>query len=599
MGFLLSALLLVVVCVAGCSRPAPEPAAPAGSASFDQWTDELTREWARNSPQLATRTQYFSGDDQDALDRQLALVGEWGNTYGVGEAKKRAELATRGLTTLRAFDRNTLTPSQQLTASVVEWLLEDAVGTAQFATHRYVFDQFNGLHLDLVNFLTQTHPIRYKRDVENYLGRLALVSARLDEGIAAARAADEEGIRPPSFIVERTMQQIDGLLKQTGRSNVFVTSLDERLAALGSTIPPSDRAGWVAAAELTVSQSVLPAYGRVRALLAEQLPKSTDEAGVWRLPRGDEFYQSVLATFTTTTMTPDEIHEVGLREVARIEGEMDVLLRQLGFTNGTVNARYQQLNLSIQPKGAGDPRPEILATNVKWVRDAETRADRLFDIRPKAPVDVRREPAFSEKTAAAHYTDPAPDGSRPGVFYLPLPGPTFDLLRTRSLAYHEAVPGHHFQLALQQESAELPRFRRLGVLGDSTPYIEGWGLYAERLADEDGWYDGDPRGRIGYLNSMLFRARRLVVDTGIHAKKWTRQQAIDYGINPQEVERYVAWPGQACAYMIGQLKIVELREKARARRGDKFSIKEFHNAVLKTGSVPLTVLEAELARALP
>ena len=172
---------------------------------------------ARNSPQLATRTQYFSGDEQDALDRQLALVGEWGNTYGVGEAKKRADLATRSLTTLRSFDRNTLTPSQQLTASVVEWLLEAAVTAAQFAAHRYVFDQFNGLHLDLVNFLTQTHPIRNKRDVENYLGRLALVSTRLDEGIAAARVADDAGIRPPSFIVERTMQQIDGLLKQTGR----------------------------------------------------------------------------------------------------------------------------------------------------------------------------------------------------------------------------------------------------------------------------------------------------------------------------------------------------------------------------------------------
>ena len=462
-----------------------------------------------------------------------------------------------------------------------------------------MFEQFNGLQLEYVNSLTQTHPIRNRRDIDNYLAKLSLVATRIDEGITEARAADAAGIRPPKFIIDRTMQQIDGLLKQTGKANVFVSTLDERVGAIAATVPATDRPSLVAAAEKIVTERVLPAYARVRAMLAEQLPKANDDAGVWRLPRGDEFYRKALATYTTTTMTPDEIHTVGLREVARLETEMDTLFRQLGFTEGTVKARYDKLNESIQPKGSGDPRPQILADNVKWVRDAEKRADRLFDLRPKAPVDVRREPAFSEKTAAAHYSDPAPDGSRPGVFWLPMPGPTFELLRTRSLAYHEAVPGHHFQIALQQESTELPRFRRKGVLGDSTPYVEGWALYAERLADEDGWYEGDPHGRLGYLNSMLFRARRLVVDTGLHAKKWTRQQAIDYGINAQEVERYVVWPGQACAYMIGQLKIVELRERVKAKRGAAFSIKEFHNAVLKAGSVPLAVLEAEIARAFP
>ena len=334
-------------------------------------------------------------------------------------------------------------------------------------------------------------------------------------------------------------------------------------------------------------------------MLAEQAPRATDAAGVWQLPRGDAFYRRMLANYTTTAMTPDEIHAVGLREVARLEAEMDPLLRQLGFTSGSLNQRYEQLESSIQPKGPGDPRPQILAENLKWVRDAETRAGRLFDLRPKAAVEVRRVPAFSEKTATAYYNDPAPDGSRPGVFWLPLPGPTFELLGMRSLAYHESVPGHHFQLGLQQESTDLPRFRRAGILGDNTAYTEGWGLYAERLADEDGWYANDPKGRLGYLHNMLWRARRLVVDTGIHAMKWTRQQAIDYGIKAQEVERYVVYPGQACAYMIGQLKLVELREKVRAKRGDKFSIKEFHNAVLKAGNLPLSALEAEIARTFP
>jgi uncharacterized protein (DUF885 family) len=566
---------------------------------FDEWADTFAREWARHSPQLATRTQYFSGDEQGALDGQLTLIGEWGDTFGVAAARQRADLAARGLEQLRTFNRDGLTSQQKLSAALIQWSLEDAVKNAEFAPYKYVFEQFGGLQLEYVNSLTQTHPIRNRRDIENYLKKLAQVAPRIDEGIAEARAADAAGIRPPRFIIERTMQQIDGLLKQTGTANVFVSTLDERIGALNPAVPADARADFVAAAAKTVADSVLPAYRRINAMFAGQLPKATDDAGVWRLPRGEAFYRQALATHTTTTMTPDEIHTVGLREVARLESEIDTLLRQLGFTEGSVKQRYEQLERSIQPKGPGDPRPQLLADAGRWVRDAEKRSERLFDLRPKAAVEVRREPAFSEKTAQAHYNNPAPDGSRPGIFYLPLPGPPFELLRTRSLAYHEAVPGHHFQIALQQESTELPRFRRAGVFGDITPYVEGWGLYAERLADEDGWYTDDSRGRIGYLNNMLWRARRLVVDTGLHAKKWTRQQAIDYGIAPYEVERYVVLPGQACAYMIGQLKIVGLREKAKARRGEKFSIKEFHNAVLKAGSLPLPALEAEIARALP
>ena len=591
-------LLLTAACRQSNQVPRP-PATPVSPLSFDEWADAFTLEWTRNSPQLATRTQYFAGDEQDALDGQLSLVGEWGDPFGATAGRKRAALAARGLEQLRGFERDGLTPQQTLSAAVLEWSLDDAVKNAEFASYKYVFEQFGGLQLEDVNSITETHPIRNRRDIDNYLRKLAQVAPHIDEGIAEARAADAAGIRPPKFIIERTMQQIDGLLKQTGTANVFVSTLDVRIGALTSDITAAERKGFVAAAEKVVTESVLPAFQHINAMLADQLPHATDDAGVWRLPRGDEFYRKALATHTTTTMSPDEIHQLGLREVARLEADMDTMLRQLGLTEGSVKARYDQLDRSMQPKAAGDPRPQLLADAAKWVRDAEKRSDRLFDLRPRAPVEVRREPAFSEKTAQAHYNNPAPDGSRPGVYYLPLPGPAFELLRTRSLAYHEAVPGHHYQVALQQELTELPRFRRAGVLGDITPYVEGWGLYAERLADENGWYADDPYGRIGYLNNMLWRARRLVVDTGLHAKRWTRQQAIDYGIAPYEVERYVVLPGQACAYMIGQLKIVELREKAKARLGSRFSIKDFHNAVLRTGSVPLPVLEREIARALP
>jgi len=586
------AFVLAIATCAGCGSPPPTAMAP--GLSFDDWSETFVQDWMREAPQFATRTQYFSGDEQDALDRQLSLVGEWGVPFGPTSAARRAVLARRGLEELAGIPAHSLTPIQRTSAALLRWALEDTVGSAEFATHNYVYDQFNGMHLDLVNHLTQGHPIRQRRDIENYLVRLALVGPLIDQGISEARAGVEAGIVAPRFILQRTVDQIDGFLKNAPRQNVFVTTFDERIGALGEATPPGDRASFVAAAEKTTGENVLPAYRRVRDFLAGQLPKATDDAGVWRLARGDAFYAQSLKAMTTTSLTPDEIHAIGLREVARLEGEMDAILKQLGFTNGTVNARYEQLEATLQPKGPGDPRPAILAENEKWVRDAERRAAQVFDLRPKAPVDVRREPAFSERTAAAHYTTPAPDGTRPGVYWLPLPGPTYGLLRTRSLSYHEAVPGHHFQLALQQEMTDLPRFRTRGAVSAGSAFVEGWALYAERLADENGWYEGDQHGRLGYLNSMLFRARRLVVDTGIHAKRWTRQQAIDYGINAQEVERYVVWPGQACAYMIGQLRIVELREKARAAMGPKFSVKEFHNVVLRTGDVPLDVLAREI-----
>jgi uncharacterized protein (DUF885 family) len=582
---------IAMVVFAGCRSP-QQGAAPAATTapSFDQWADTLANEWVRSSPQMATRMKYFPAGEQATLDQQLSLIGEWDYPYGAAAFGARSRIAQGGLDALATFDAASLSPEQRTSAAVIRWTLEDQKAAAGFPHHRYVFDQFNGLQLDLINHLTQSHPIQTPSDVQHYLTRLGLVAARVDQGIAEARAAAGEGIVMPRFIIQRVIDQIDGFLKGAPRENVFVASLESRIGAMSPAMPAADRMAAVTAAEKTVSDGVIPAYRRIRGLLAEQLKTATDDAGVWRLPRGDAYYAHQLAAYTTTTMTADEIHALGLKEVARIEGEMDRILKQFGYTTGSVNERFAKFDESLQPNASPDPRPTLLADYEMYVRDAERRSASLFDLRPKAPVVVRREPAFSEKTAAAHYNDPTPDGSRPGVFYVPLPGPVYEMLSARSLSYHEAVPGHHFQIALQQEVPTLPRYRRLGIFGSNSAYVEGWALYAERLADENGWYEGDPRGRLGYLQSMLFRARRLVVDTGIHAKHWTRQQAIDYGIDPTEVERYVAWPGQACAYMVGQLKIVELRERARTALGPRFDIKEFHNVVLQSGSVPLDVL---------
>lgn len=558
------------------------PALAATGESFDAWADRFAADWMRANPQGATAAQYFAGAEQDALDRQLTPIS-------AAARAERVARAQEGLAHLATFDRAALTPEQRISADTLAWLLDDVVRSEPFADYGYVFQQFSGLQVQLVNFLSQTHPIRTQRDIENYLARLDLVAARMDEGVAQAGDRARRGFIPPKFILVSTLAQFDRFLSAEPAKNVLVASLDERAAKLAD-VSAADRAAFVAAAEKIVAGAILPAFRRARALLESQLPQATDEAGISRFPGGDAAYAQALRKLTTTDYTAAQIHELGRQEVARIEAEMDVLLRQLGYTEGSIKARMEKLDADRNPPAEPDPRPALLARYEEILADAQLRSAALFDLRPRAPVVVKREPPFTEKSAAAHYTPPANDGSRPGIFWAPLPGPDYSVPEMRTLVYHEAIPGHHFQIALQKEMTSLPRFRREGVFGFISAHGEGWALYAEQLAAEAGWYEGDIAGHLGQLNDELFRARRLVVDTGLHTRHWTRQQAIDYGIPASEVERYVVWPGQACSYKVGQLRLLALRAQARAALGDKFSLKEFHNVVLRAGNVPLAVL---------
>ncbi len=555
----------------------------AADPAFDKFADQLADEWMRANPTSATTQQYFSGPEQDALDRQLTPI-----TRAARDA--RVALAQRGLDSLKQFDPAKFSEAQRASATMLAWHLDDTVRAAPFTDYDFVFNQFRGLQLTLVNFLSQTHPIRHARDIENYLARLELVAPQLDEGIAQAKERASRGILPPKFILTATIDQIGRFLADDAGRNVLVASLDERIAKL-SDFSAALRSRSTGQAEKIVRAQIIPAFERVRTLLQEQLPRATDAAGLSRLRGGDQAYANALLRNTTTKMTADEIHALGLKEVARIEAQMDTILRELGYADGTVNARYTKLEADLQPKDA-DPRAFLLKRYTELVRDAEKRAELIFDLRPKAPCEVRRVPPFTEKNAAAHYTGPSRDGTRPGIFWVPLPGAPFRVVSMRSLTYHEAVPGHHFQIALQSESTELPRFRRDRVFGGLSAHAEGWALYAERLAAENNWYEGDKVGALGQLDSELFRARRLVVDTGLHARQWTRQQAIDYGIKASEVERYVVLPGQACSYKIGELRILAIRQQARQALGAKFSLKEFHNVILRNGNVPLDVLES-------
>lgn len=552
---------------------------------INEFFARFTADWVRDDPQMATRNQFFSGAEQERLDRELT-------PRTAQYRQQRIARAKRGLAELRRFDRQRLTKSQRISARVLEWQLDSIVQGARYDAHQYIFNQgISGFPRTTVQFLTDIHPARNERDIENYLARLNQLSPRIDEAIAESRAAAKKGIVAPRFILTATIDQIDRLAAPEPEKNVLVEQYGDRIDRIAS-ISNEQKQQFRATATKIVADSIVPALRRIVSHLDELRKTATDDAGFSKLPGGNAAYAARLRESTSTNLTADQIHRIGLEQVARIEGQMDKLLQQLGYKEGSVKDRYQK----AFEENAYPNQPNVRATILKdyetIIGDAEERSNMLFDLRPTAKVVVRRIPEYQERNAAANYSAPARDGSRPGSFNVPLVGPVFSRLGMRTLAYHEAVPGHHFQIALQQEDSDLPRFRSDSLIREGLgAFVEGWGLYAESLALENGWHGDDIGSRLGALQAQLFRARRLVVDTGLHTKGWTRQQSIEYGISVSETERYVAAPGQACSYMIGQLKILELRDKARRELGESFSIKEFHNVVLRTGMVPLEVLE--------
>ena len=559
--------------------------APAQQRSIDDFFRDFTDEWVRGSPNLATSSRFFTGEEQDRLERQITPETR-------AYRQSRIQLARKGLAELSKFDAARLTETQRLSADIMRWQLQIAADEEPYLDFSFPLQQMNGVNINLVEAMTVRHPVANEKDGANYVAALGQVSTRMDEAIAEARRLAAKNVVPPKFILQATIKQMQSFADPAPAQNPFVQVFAQKMEA--AKIPEARRAELKSEAEKIVAAQVYPAWKRGIALLESQLPRSTDDAGLWRLKGGPEAYAYFLRRYTTTDLTADQIHEIGLKEVARIEGEMDAILRKLGRTQGSVNERVEKLKQDLGYPQTEAGRDLIMKDVEGILRDAEKRSAALFDKTPKSPVVAQPFPRFREANAAANYNAPAPDGSRPGVFQIPLRPERMTKFGLRSLIYHETVPGHHFQIALEVENHDLPRFRQIRALGGISAFSEGWGLYAERLASESGWYEGDLEGQLGQLDASLFRARRLVVDTGIHAKHWTRQQAIDYGIEPSEVERYAVYPGQACSYMIGQLKIVEVREKARQALGSRFSLREFHNMVFNTGTVPLQILERQV-----
>lgn len=591
---LLASAVLAVLAAGGCSPAAPagdtasaaEQAASAQAGTIAEFFDAFTDEWMLRQPSSATGSRYFDDARQDEMDRQLTpMTSEF--------RQETVELARRGLEQLQQFDFNAMDDTERVSAEMMRWQLQAIVDGEAFAHLQFPLNQFGGANVRLPNLMTVVHPVSSARDADNYLARLRLIGTRMGEARDEAATLASRGILPPRFILEATISQMKQFIAPVPTDNPLVTTFQGRLSGV-EEIEAQQRDALVEQAAGIVADSVYPAWQEAIAVLEAQLPEATDDAGLWRFDDGPQAYAHHLHRFTSTDLDAEQIHALGLEEVARIEGEMDEILRALGRTEGSVNERVAQLRQDLAYPDNDEGRTRIMADIETMMRDAERRADALFDIRPTSEVIAQPYPEYRWESAAASYTAPPLDGSRPGVYQMPLRANRLTNFGLRTLVYHEAVPGHHFQVALAVENTGLPKFRQVRALGGISAFSEGWALYAERLAAEEGWYQDDPEGRLGQLDAELFRARRLVVDTGLHAKGWTRQQAIDYGIAPSEVDRYVVMPGQATSYKVGQLEMIRLRDKARETLGEAFDPRQFHNRVLLTGTVPLSLLESEV-----
>ena len=580
---------LIALVVAGCAPVTAErarasasiPVPPAGAGLVD-FFEQYDAAQLSLSPQGKA---YRGIRDQD--------YGRWNDVGDEAEvASHKLQQATAEA--MRAsFDPRTLSPDDALSFELFNAQAERADRLFAFRDHAYIFDQMNGAQSRLPAFLINIHRVSDAVEAQAYVDRIRGLGPVLDALSAQSAARAQKGIQPPKWVYAYVISDIENLMKP---DNAVIEDIAAKVGKLDA--PDAEKARLVDAARAAWTESAGPAYGRLLAEMKRQQADAPTADGIWRLPDGAAYYQALLANYTTTDMSAAEIHDLGLREVARIHGEMKAIMAKVGF-KGTLPQFFEHLRTS--PQYYHTTREAYLADVATRVTAMEARLPAFFNTLPKAHLQVKAVEAFREKSAGkAFYQSPSPDGSRPGTYYVNL----YDLrdmskTELEALAYHEGVPGHPLQRAVQTELPGLPPFRRFGGF---TAYTEGWGLYSEELAKDMGFYT-DPYSDFGRLGMELWRACRLVVDTGIHDKRWSREQAIRYlkdntpnpdGDIEKAIERYIVYPGQATAYLIGKLKIMELRTRAQAALGERFDIRAFHDVVLQSGPVPLDVMERRI-----
>ena len=549
--------------------------------------------------------------DEPELLSAIGLVERFGITghnakladASPAHQQKFFDRAKKSLEDLHAYPLEKQTTSQKLSTHILEWYLTREIEGEKYQWHNYPVNQLFGVQNEFPSFMANTHRLLAPRDCEYYRQRLIAVDAKFDQLLESLKVREQKGILPPRFVVEKVLTEMNNFVAQPAAENILATSFKTRAAKIND-LTDEQRVAFQKKVETAITDNVYPAYHKLIDYFTAILPKTTTDDGVWKLPDGDAFYAYALRKSTTTTLKPEEVHELGLREVARIEAEMRALLDANGFAGRPVAEAMEELRKDPRFQFSNDDkgRTDALAEYMHLINDAIERCRLIFATVPKAKVEVQRVPVFKEATApGAYYNGASMDGTRPGVFYANLRDMTeIPKWSMPTLAYHEGVPGHHWQIATAQELKGVPQFRKLIPF---TAYQEGWALYAEWLAKEAGWYEGNPFGDLGRLQAELFRAVRLVVDTGIHAKRWTREQAITYMRDKTsmgekevtaEIERYIVNPGQACAYKVGMLKIQELRKRAQTQLGTKFDQRQFHDVVLTNGALPLEILEEQV-----
>ncbi len=555
--------------------------------SLDDFFEQSYKRLLVRSPERVTRLGIAA-----SLNMRNDSLDNLSDSY----AHETQELERAILAVLRTYDRSTFSPEQQVSYDVYEWYLDDRVRGHEFMYYDYPAHHFlGGYHDELIRLLTEIHPITGKRDAEDYVARLYQVDFQVDHLLEGLNLREQIGVIPPSFIIEMTINQMINYLgtRPSAPTDVRAESLSvytvfkDKLESLDD-LGEQEKQELLERARMTIRLSFVPAYMDLLAYLDRLLLIATDDAGVWKFPNGDAYYAYILRNQTSTDMTPDEIHELGLSEVARIQAEMRQVFNELGYPPDA--SLGELMNRAASDAGYHDIRTQegknqLIEAYEAILDDVDDRLDAAFDIRPKAEVVVIGGPV------GGYYVAGSSDGSRPGAFHVRTNGSWVPKFNMPSLSYHEAVPGHHFQIAIAQK-LNLPMFRTDIFFNG---YGEGWALYAEQLAWELGVYDDDPYGNLGRLDYELLRAVRLVVETGIHAKRWTRGEAQAYMMDvlgdAGEVDRYIVRPAQATGYKIGMLKILDLRQRAMDQLGDRFDLKEFHNVVLGNGSMPLDVLE--------
>ncbi|MEL6371466.1 MAG: DUF885 domain-containing protein [Pseudomonadota bacterium] len=601
--FLLASSLaaLLVACGQNHTRTSESTSPPSdqSEAKKQDQTDAIN-EWFEEQfeAQIARSPMY-----QTFLGRKTNY-GAWDNVsedYRL-ESYRLRQAALAEMRTL--FPLSNLNPAAQLSFRMAEYNAELEKKRFPFRNYSYVFSHFRGPHSSVPTFMANQHRVDNIDDMNAYLERLVGIQAYLGQHQINAEAQHANGVHPPQWSYPQMIETSKNIIRgapfdDSDNPSAMLADVDRKLDAL--EIDDVTKAALRDRAIDALKTSVKPAYEALIAMFETQMEGASNDDGAWKLPAGDAYYASQLEAMTTTDMTADDVHNLGLAEVERIHAEMTAIKDGVGF-EGTLQDFFAYLREDPDGKftypNTDEGRQQYLAEATAMIETMKGRLDELFLTFPKAELVVKKVEPFREQAAGkAFYQRPAPDGSRPGIYYANLYDmanmPTYQM---EALAYHEGIPGHHMQLAIAQELEGIPKFRKYGSV---TAYTEGWGLYSEFIPKEMGFYE-DPYSDFGRLAMELWRAARLVVDTGLHSKKWTREQAIDYLLtntpNPEgdavkAIERYIVLPGQATAYKIGMLKILELREKARRALGDDFDVRGFHDVVLKDGPVPLSLLE--------